>query len=192
MKHQVNALSLLVATICLSACGTNSGQAPAVTKTSSSSTGGATNALPSIGANTPTVTTPAVNNPPVNQVPLTGRAALLNDLYKKMLGRAPEAAALSYWSTKDCAQIMNGVALSDEFQTRLGGATDISYVQQLYLGVLGRPYDDVGLSHYANTLYAQQYVANPRVSARDARAAVATVFVQSAEAAARCATYAPL
>lgn len=185
-------LSLVAMVVALTACAAKSDQKSGVLKTTTN-TSSSIAPLPNLPSGTvggtTTTTTPAPNPTPV--VTLTGRKALITDVYKSMLGRAVQDAELNYWSQMTCVQVLAGVAGSDEFQSRVAGLSDISYVEALYLGVLGRPYDDVGRATYVNRLYAAQYVNSPAQSARVARGAVVAPFVNSDEAAARCATYNP-
>ena len=81
---------------------------------------------------------------------------LVDDLYQRALGRAPDAAGKAYW----VQQVMNGLKVqhlgvlffgSREYYLRSGG-TDTSFVTALYQGILGRPPDPGGLSYWVGLL----------------------------------------
>lgn len=81
---------------------------------------------------------------------------LVDDLYQRALGRAPDADGKAYW----VQQVMNGLKVqhlgvlffgSREYYLRSGG-TDTTFVTALYQGILGRAPDQGGLSYWVGLL----------------------------------------
>jgi hypothetical protein len=81
-------------------------------------------------------------------------------LYYAELGRAPDAAGLSYWTSRLIEGSVSlkdeAVALADspEFTGRYGTLDDAGFVGQLYQNVLGRAGDAEGLAYWTATLAA--------------------------------------
>jgi Tol biopolymer transport system component len=75
-------------------------------------------------------------------------AGLVFALYRDTLGRNPDAAGRDYWRDRLTAdepifRVEAGFYASPEYYDRSGG-TDASYVEQLYVGILGRAHDVAG------------------------------------------------
>jgi hypothetical protein len=79
-------------------------------------------------------------------------------LYYATLDRAPNAAGLSFWTSKLAAQaatlVDEATALADspEFSSHYGPLGDGAFVGQLYENVLGRPADAAGLAAWTDAL----------------------------------------
>jgi hypothetical protein len=79
-------------------------------------------------------------------------------LYYATLDRAPDAAGLTFWTSKLAAQaatlVDEATALADspEFKGHYGNLGDAAFVGQLYENVLGRPADAAGLATWTQAL----------------------------------------
>ena len=104
-------------------------------------------------------------------------------LYWAALGRAPDSAGLTYYTsqlsngTATLAQEADTIAASPEFVSRYGSLDNTAFVNQLYLNVLGRAADASGLAAWTNAL-----------AGGSSRGSVVTGFSESAEAQARFAS----
>jgi hypothetical protein len=76
--------------------------------------------------------------------------------YLKLLGRPADATGVTYWTAKmqnglTDQQLEAGFAASDEFYNAAGG-TDVSWVDAVYLQLLGRPADSSGEAYWTGQL----------------------------------------
>ena len=101
-------------------------------------------------------------------------------LYWAELGRAPDSAGLTYWTTQlsngtaTLSQEADALAASPEFATRFPNLDNNGFVTQLYQNVLGRAPDAAGLASWTNAL-----------ATGETRGQVTTNFSESAEAVSR-------
>lgn len=92
----------------------------------------------------------------------------INDLYRKILGRSADAEGRAYW----LEQVARGLRIEDiaaqfygsEEYFRANGRTNRSYVEALYVDLLGRAADAEGRDHWATQLdrrtITRQHVAS--------------------------------
>ena len=78
-------------------------------------------------------------------------------LYKAVLGRTPELDGLRYWDAQADhgateAQMANLFASSPEFNSRFPGASDVDFVNLVYLNTLGRAPEQEGQTFWLNHL----------------------------------------
>ncbi len=114
------------------------------------------------------LTTTLVRGPVYSQI-------LVDDLYQRALGRQPDAGGRSYWvqTLADGLKYEHLGTLfygSPEYVARSGGTAE-SFVDALYLNILGRPADDAGRSYWVGQL------DSGRANSRD----VANSFYRSLE-----------
>lgn len=85
-------------------------------------------------------------------------AASAARLYYATLGRAPDAAGLSFWTSQiessaaTLQQEANNFVTSAEFASRYGNLDDAGFVNLLYQNVLGRPADQNGLAFWTDQI----------------------------------------
>ncbi|MEM9566224.1 MAG: DUF4214 domain-containing protein [Actinomycetota bacterium] len=100
--------------------------------------------------------------------------------YQDLLDRAPDGPGSDYWTShlegNGVVDLRVLLLASDEYRTR-AGATDQSWIEALYVDVLGRGADASGLAYWTG-----------QASAGVARALIAAAVYQSDEALARRAT----
>jgi hypothetical protein len=85
-------------------------------------------------------------------------------LYPQLLRRAASPAEVAIWVTAldngaTPEQVVNGIAASDEYFRVDAGGTDPSFVNQLYLDLLGRTGDSFGISFFLDTLSVAEEAA---------------------------------
>ena len=79
-------------------------------------------------------------------------------LYWAELGREPDSAGLSFWTSQlsnsiaTLSQEADALASSPEFATRYGGLDNAGFVNRLYENVLGRAADASGQAAWTNAL----------------------------------------
>ena len=80
-------------------------------------------------------------------------------LYNASFKRLPDADGLTYWIDKytsgenDDRTIASTFLFSDEFKERYGeNVSNASYVETLYVNVLGRDYDQAGYNYWLGNL----------------------------------------
>jgi hypothetical protein len=84
------------------------------------------------------------------------RSILIGGYYETFLGRAPDSAGLSFWMAQLSAgvsdnSVLSGILGSPEFYANSGG-TPGGFVTALYMMLLGRAPDSVGLSFWESQL----------------------------------------
>lgn len=98
-------------------------------------------------------------------------------MYEALLGRSADQAGTHYWLDNVAANGGNVTAIasaflaSSEYQNKMGGASDATFVQSLYQNMLGRSADAAGLAYWESAL-----------ADGASRASVAVSIVGSAEA----------
>lgn len=98
-------------------------------------------------------------------------------MYEALLGRSADQAGTHYWLDNVAANGGNVTAIasaflaSSEYQSKMGGASDATFVQSLYQNMLGRSADAAGLAYWESAL-----------ADGASRASVAVSIVGSAEA----------
>lgn len=98
-------------------------------------------------------------------------------MYEALLGRSADQAGTHYWLDNVAANggnvtsIASAFLASSEYQSKMGGASDATFVQSLYQNMLGRSADAAGLAYWESTL-----------ADGASRASVAVSIVGSAEA----------
>ncbi len=123
-----------------------------VTKTGTGGLGG--------GAVAPAPVPPAPEVPPQPEGgPVQPYTAEIHRLYLGYFLREPDAEGLAYWTATrqagiSLAEVSEQFALSVEFQTRYGQADDPTFVDLVYLNVLGRPADPGGRAYWIQQLGA--------------------------------------
>lgn len=79
-------------------------------------------------------------------------------MYEALLGRSADQAGTHYWLDNVAANGGNVTAIasaflaSSEYQSKMGGASDATFVQSLYQNMLGRSADAAGLAYWESTL----------------------------------------
>lgn len=79
-------------------------------------------------------------------------------MYEALLGRSADQAGTHYWLDNVAANGGNVTAIagaflgSSEYQNKMGGASDATFVQSLYQNMLGRSADAAGLAYWESTL----------------------------------------
>lgn len=98
-------------------------------------------------------------------------------MYEALLGRSADQAGTHYWLDNVAANggnvtsIASAFLASSEYQSKMGGASDATFVQSLYQNMLGRSADAAGLAYWESAL-----------AEGASRASVAVSIVGSAEA----------
>lgn len=98
-------------------------------------------------------------------------------MYEALLGRSADQAGTHYWLDNVAANggnvtsIASAFLASSEYQNKMGGASDATFVQSLYQNMLGRSADAAGLAYWESAL-----------ADGASRASVAVSIVGSAEA----------
>ena len=98
-------------------------------------------------------------------------------MYEALLGRSADQAGTHYWLDNVAANggnvtsIASAFLASSEYQSKMGGASDATFVQSLYQNMLGRSADAAGLAYWESAL-----------ADGASRASVAVSIVGSAEA----------
>ncbi|MGI8939947.1 MAG: DUF4214 domain-containing protein [Iamia sp.] len=102
---------------------------------------------------------------------------IVDDLYQDTLGRPGDPAGTAYWVDAlrtrrlTVARAAASFYASPEYYTGIGGGTDATWINDLYLKILGRPADGPGRTYWAGQI------------ARTGRGAVALRFFQTPESA---------
>lgn len=79
-------------------------------------------------------------------------------MYEALLGRSADQAGTHYWLDNVAANggnvtsIASAFLASSEYQSKMGGASDATFVQSLYQNMLGRSADAAGLAYWESTL----------------------------------------
>ena len=79
-------------------------------------------------------------------------------MYEALLGRSADQAGTHYWLDNVAANggnvtsIASAFLASSEYQNKMGGASDATFVQSLYQNMLGRSADAAGLAYWESTL----------------------------------------
>lgn len=79
-------------------------------------------------------------------------------LYEALLGRDADQAGTHYWLDNVAANggnvtaIANAFLGSSEYQSKMGGASDATFLQSLYQNMLGRSADAAGLAYWESAL----------------------------------------
>jgi hypothetical protein len=89
---------------------------------------------------------------------INGSAGSVYRLYQAAFDRAPDKAGLGYWihqadAGMSLSEISSGFIDSNEFRQRYGDNLDNkNFLENLYLNVLGRTYDQAGFDYWMNEL----------------------------------------
>lgn len=79
-------------------------------------------------------------------------------MYEALLGRSADQAGTHYWLDNVAANggnvtsVASAFLASSEYQSKMGGASDATFVQSLYQNMLGRSADAAGLAYWESTL----------------------------------------